>query len=159
MISLDKVKKYCPVHYKEIKNYEQAINDKDHLWECHHINGEFWSRDWLIANNMYYNRTDPFEFVFLTKEEHTSRHHKGRVRSEKTRKRIREARKSQAEPMLGKHHSDEAKTKISKALQKPKSEFGKKYFEHYGQTKKDNHKLYNHEFHYYESHGKVSWEV
>jgi hypothetical protein len=94
----------------------------------------------------------------LTKEEHVSRHHKGKSVSEETRNKLKKARKSQAEPMLGKHHSDEAK-KIRKALKKPKSDFGLKYFEHYGLTKRDNIKLYNHEIHYYLKYGKVSWEV
>lgn len=71
-------KKYCPEHYEEIKNYELAKADNFVGWVCHHINGEEFPTEWLKKNNMYYNRTDPHEFVFLRTEEHTRIHRKGK---------------------------------------------------------------------------------
>lgn len=32
MINLEQVKHYCPKHFKEIENYEEAINDKRKTW-------------------------------------------------------------------------------------------------------------------------------
>lgn len=58
---------YCPEHYKEIKNYDLAKLDNFEGWICHHINGEQFDKKWLKKNNMYYNRKDPHEFIFLPK--------------------------------------------------------------------------------------------
>lgn len=46
MISLNTAKKYCKDDISKIENYEQAINDKENIWECHHrlqltLEGEF----------------------------------------------------------------------------------------------------------------------
>lgn len=38
------------------------------------------------------------------------------------------------------------------------SEFGRKFFEHFGLTHRDNHALYSKEAHWYHRHGKCSWE-
>lgn len=40
----------------------------------------------------------------------------------------------------------------------PYSEFGKKFFEHYGLHKKDNPNLYSHEIKWFINHRKCSWE-
>jgi len=82
---------------------------------------------------------------------------KGRVRSEEHRKHLSEALK-------GKHLSEETKQKISKTLSryKPntKSDFGKKYFEHYGYSRHENTNQYNRENRWYVTHNhKCSWEV
>ena len=103
-------KKYCPEHYQEILNYALALKDDFDGWVCHHINGEQFTRKWLKKNNMYFNRTDPHEFRFMTKAEHEKLHKKGKHRSEATRKKIAEARK-------GQYHSDEVRKRISAANQ------------------------------------------
>ena len=59
--------KFCPEHYTEIQNYDLALADDFVGWECHHINGEEFSAEWLMKNNMYFNRTDPHEFRFVPK--------------------------------------------------------------------------------------------
>jgi hypothetical protein len=41
---------------------------------------------------------------------------------------------------------------------KPKSEFGKKFKEHYGLTRTDDDNLYCREYYYYMTYGKVRWE-
>lgn len=56
---------FCPDHYTEIKNYDLALKDDFKDWVCHHIKGEEFTKEWLIQNNLYFNRTDPHEFVFL----------------------------------------------------------------------------------------------
>lgn len=96
MANIQKFKKYCPEHYTEIENYAQAAADNFVGWHCHHRNGEQFSKDWLIRNNMYYGRNDPHEFKFVTLKEHHQIHQKGKPGFFK-----------------GKHHTPESKRKIS----------------------------------------------
>ena len=147
MINLEQAKRYCPDNYKEIKNYEQAMKDSTQVWECHHINGEWWSREWLKANNLYYNRTDPHEFIFLTEKEHTSLHKKGTKHTQATKDKISNSNK-------GKN-----KGKSPWCKDKPFSYFGKKFKEHYGLSRHDNEKLYKREHEYYRRNKRLSWEV
>lgn len=63
--------------------------------------------------------------------------------------------------IASKNHSNETNKKISLSLSgRTKSEFGKKFFEHYKiKRKQDNLKLYNYEYRWYRSHNnKCSWE-
>lgn len=96
-----------------IENYDLAMADKDHCWECHHKLEAFYTRPELIAMGRYYHR-EPRELVFTlrTKEFWNSKSHyfwphKGRDRlSEETKAKIGEKRK-------GKPLSEEHKRKIS----------------------------------------------
>ena len=143
MINLEQVKRYCPEHFKEIENFEQAINDKRKTWVCHHRNGEQFSTEWLIANNMYFNRKDPHEFKFVTRSEHNTIHSKGRKLSESFK---------QANSIA---HKGKTPTK-----NKTWSEFGAKFKEHFGITCTDNKKLYLREHKWYLNHNKVCrWEA
>lgn len=71
------VKTYCCEDISLIENYEQAINDKDHTWHCHHrleIQGD----NVLTMNNLkkldlYLNRPAN-ELIFLTASEHHKLH-------------------------------------------------------------------------------------
>ena len=36
MICESTVKRYCRDSLDKIENYEQAINDKENVWDCHH---------------------------------------------------------------------------------------------------------------------------
>ena len=98
--------KYCDKP-ELIENYEKAIVDKTQIWHCHHRLEEFVSKQWLIDHNDYYN-VSPNELIFLTNEEHSSLHHKGKVLSEEIKKKISGVKK-------GYHHSEETKKKISEA--------------------------------------------
>lgn len=132
MICIERVLCYCPVNYKQIENYEKAIADTETMWVCHHRNGEEFSVEWLKANNMYYNRTDPHEFIFLTPNEHKKRHMKitfsGKKLSSDRKSKISNtlkakgikppSRKGCAGPNKGKTLSKETKTKISNSLKK-----------------------------------------
>ena len=51
------------------------------------------------------------------------------------------------------------KGRISPTKGKPTSEFGRKFFEHYGIAKYENTKLYNKEYVWYRNHNKCRWEV
>lgn len=113
-------KKYCPEHYQEILNYDLALKDNFVGWVCHHINGEQFTRKWLKKNNMYFNRTDPHEFKFMTKFDHDKLH--DRIGSKKnwdsdSRERARIRNLGKGNPMFGKPGS--------------KSFLGKKHSESY----------------------------
>jgi len=134
-------KKFCPNHYTEIENYFEALKDDFKGWTCHHRNGEEFSVEWLKANNMYYNRSDPHEFKFMRTYEHKSLH--GRIRE----------------------FSEEHKANISKSKMGHQdnigivhSNFGTKFKEHYGLTFTDDANLYKRESKFYHRHGYCRWE-
>jgi hypothetical protein len=70
------IKQFCK-NYTQIENYNEAINDKEKVWDCHHrlelredyIN----TREELKLMNLYYDRP-PEELIFLTKEKHQALH-------------------------------------------------------------------------------------
>lgn len=117
MIYEQTVKKFCK-DFTKIENYEKAIADTAQTWICHHrlethnSDGERRLVDIspkeLIALDMYFDRPAE-ELIFLTKQEHTPLHHKGRHHTEEARRKMTEARK-------GKHFSEEHKRKLSQAL-------------------------------------------
>ena len=124
-------KKYCK-DYENIENYEKALADNFKGWDCHHrlethtSDGERRpidiTADELIALDMYYNRTYS-ELIFMKRSEHRTLHHKGKQKSEETRKKMSEAqkniseetRKKLSEAKKGKHHSEETRKKLSEA--------------------------------------------
>lgn len=151
MINSKKVKKYCREDIFLINNYEQAINDKEQMWDCHHINELTFTRQELIKQNMYYNRPSS-ELVFLTKSDHNKLHETVCAGANERNNKI-------SNSLKGKKHSDERRRNISKGLEgRPKSEFGRKFIEHYGITKFQDNKLYNKEFGWYRRHNKCRWE-
>lgn len=75
------IRRYCS-EFEKIENYDKAMTDMEHTWECHHRlengpNGEVVSKKDLIQYGLYYNRPAS-ELIFLTKAEHRSLHHKGK---------------------------------------------------------------------------------
>ena len=101
--------KYCK-DYQNIENYEKAKKDDFVGWHCHHrlethnSDGERRlvdiSQKELMALNMYYNRPAS-ELIFLTTREHNA-FKKGKYTGEN-------------HPRYGKHHTFEARQKISEA--------------------------------------------
>ena len=118
---------YCK-DYENIENYQKAKNENFKGWQCHHrlethnSDGERRlvdiTRDELLALGMYYGRPAE-ELIFLTKSEHSRLHHKGKLISEETRKKLSEANKGKHlgkdNPFYGKHHSEENRKKLSEA--------------------------------------------
>lgn len=141
MINKKYAKRFCREAISKIENYEKAITDTTQTWECHHRDEVKIlpsgievrrSREELIENGRYYN-CPANELIFLTKEAHRRLHHKG------------------------KHLSEESKIKLSESK---KSDFGNKFFEHFGFTNSENQKLYNKERMWYQRHNKTCrWEV
>jgi len=126
---------------EKIENYDKAIADKTQTWHCHHrleltLDGEFaCSMQDLKRMGMYYNRPY-FELIFLTKAEHQTIHNQCKPRSSETRKKLSKANRD-----------------------KPYSDFGKKYFAHFGYSREENIRQYTRENRYYHDHGKkCRWE-
>lgn len=71
--TLRRYRQYCREPIEMIKNYDKAINDKEHYYLLHHINELTFTREELIMMNMYYNRPAS-EFIFLTHAEHRHLH-------------------------------------------------------------------------------------
>ena len=80
MINFNKVKNFCKDDISKIENYEQAMNDKNETWHCHHkleIHEDYRnSMNELKLMNLYYNRPAS-ELIFLTKSEHRRLHSSG----------------------------------------------------------------------------------
>ena len=112
MINLKNVKKFCKDDFALIENYENAINDKTQVWDCHHRRETIYSAKELIDIGEYYNRP-ACELIFLTKSEHTRLHHLGKHHSAETRHKISESNSGEKNPLFGKHHSAEARKKMS----------------------------------------------
>ena len=77
---------YCKDDISKIENYEQAMNDTEHVWDCHHrleltIDGKFaHSIDELQRLDMYFKRPY-FELIFLKSGEHRRLHNNSRPHS------------------------------------------------------------------------------
>ena len=153
MINFKQAKKFCKEDISKIKNYDKAIADTTQVWDCHHMTATWWNctRKELIENECYYNRK-ACELIFLTHDEHTKLHNKGKIVSEETKQKISKTQK-------GRTLSKETRRKISEANKgKTSSVFGQAFKEHYGFTKNDDIKLYMKEYHFYKSHGKFTWK-
>lgn len=125
-----------------IENYDKAVADTTQMWECHHRLETYTSdgerrlvditMEELITLDMYYHRPAE-ELIFLTAEEHTSLHKKGKHHSEEALKKMSDTRKGERNPMYGKHHSEEAKRKNAEAHKGEKSSWYGKH--HSDETK------------------------
>ena len=152
MISEGNVKSFVREgELKKIENYDKAIADKKQTWHCHHrleltLGGEFaHSKEELKRLGMYYKRPY-FELIFLTPTEHKRLHSK--AQSDETKKKLSEARKRRIP-------SEEHK----KNLSKPRSDFGKKYFDHFGYSRREDRRQYGVECRWYLRHNRrCRWE-
>lgn len=135
MINETKVKKYCYQDISLIENYERAVADTEHVWDCHHRVETIMNcgAKELQAQGCYYDRP-AHDLIFLPREEHASLHMKGKKyalgchRSDETKKKMSEAMKGNKNT-LGMKHSDEAKKKISEAKKGNKCCLGRKISE------------------------------
>jgi hypothetical protein len=123
MIAKD-LKRICKDDISKIENYEQAINDKENMWVCHHrleltLDGEFaHSAEELDRLGMYYNRPY-FELIFLTRTQHGELHG-GTLTSEDITKRLNtaECKNKMRNAKIGRKRgpmSEETKKKIAEA--------------------------------------------
>ena len=92
MINEQNAYAFCKEDIKLIENYEQAINDNENIWVCHHRRGTIYSANDLIAIGEYYHRP-AVELIFMKREDHISLHSKIQIRDEKYRNAISEGLK------------------------------------------------------------------
>lgn len=150
-------KLFCPEYYEEIENYELAKADNFEGWVCHHRNGEQFSRDWLVKNNMYYNRKDPHEFKFVTTKEHRRIHAKSYASyGFKNKKHSNETKSKQSISAMGHHRN---KGVPSKRKDRGYSEFGILFVNTYGVGRVSFPKEYECERKYYKLHGCLKGKV
>lgn len=138
MISIESAKRKCCEDISLIENYQEALNDKNKIWVCHHRlelhpdNTLRFTHKSLKKLGLYFHRPAR-ELIFLTKSKHSSLHNIA---------------------------NDNISFCNSKSrIVKPKSIFGKKFFEKYNMVKSDNPKLYDREQKFFHQHGKCRWEV
>lgn len=130
MINENNVKRFCCEDISRIENYDLAIKDMNKTWHCHHrlevgANGEVVSREQLNRCGLYYNRPAS-ELIFLTCLEHVRLHHRGKITSDETKRKIgekakgrklsEEARIKMSKVRKGRKHSEETRRKIGEAL-------------------------------------------
>lgn len=111
MINEKSAKLYCKDDISKIENYEDAVNDSAHSWDCHHrleltLDGEFANsvKD-LKRMNMYFNRPY-FELIFLRHGEHTRLHGKSNCPQ------VLEFRRKGQNSTKGQKWTDEQKKKL-----------------------------------------------
>ena len=77
MISNRTVSYYCKEDLSLIENYDKAMADKDHIWDCHHRleigEGYTNTTEHLKMMNLYYDRP-ACELIFLLHSEHQKLH-------------------------------------------------------------------------------------
>lgn len=115
MIEEKLARKYCKEDISKIKNYELAIADTTHTWQCHHILGEILTRQQLLEHDFYYD-VPACMLKFVTRDEHGKLHNKGKHLSEETRKKMSEAHKGKSTWNKGKSMTEETKLKLREAL-------------------------------------------
>ena len=119
---------YCR-HPELIENYDKAVADETQMWDVHHRlethfsdgterprNAQL-SHAELAALGTYFDRP-PEEFIFLTKVQHNTLHHKGKKMTEEQKRNIAEAMKGEKHPFYGKKLSEEHKRKLGEANSK-----------------------------------------
>lgn len=145
----------------KIENYELAKKDNFKGWDIHHrleltLDSEYaHSVEELKRLGMYYNRPY-FELIFLKRIEHSRLHNKFLDNTKSNN------------GMYGKHIKDvydeetykKWKTNIKERQigDTTRSEFYKKFVEHFKTTRYENPKLYNNEYHWYKRNGVCRWE-
>lgn len=114
MISEAQAQKYCHEDISKIENYEQAVNDKDNQWDCHHraeiLPCGVYSRENLKKVGLYWNRPAS-ELIYIRHDEHMALH---------TRNRKPETIRRIAEKKMGKPRDLETRRKISESYPRKK---------------------------------------
>ena len=135
-----RAKKYCCEDISLIENYEQAKLDNFEGWVCHHkleIHSDYRNKAKDLKKMRLYYKRPACELIFLKWGEHSEQHQTGRKRPDIVERNKKYTTKGQI-----------------------RSEFGKKYFEHFGIKRLDNVNQYKTEWQYWNTHNhKCRWEV
>lgn len=142
MINMKNVKKFCKGDYTQIENYEEAVNDKERSWNCHHRDEVkilpsgirvFRTVEELKENGRYYD-CPPNELIFLTMSEHRRLHRTG------------------CHLTFSERHNDRLSASMI-------SDLGKRFLAVYGVKPRDCRKVYLKEKKYFRRFGKLSVEL
>lgn len=142
MINEKCAKRFCKDDISLIENYDKAIADKTQTWHCHHRRETIYSKSDLIEIREYYKRP-AIELIFLSPKEHYCLHHKGKPKSEETRRKISDTQKGKKRKPL----SEEHKRKIGEACKGERNGF-------FGKTHSEEAKRKNAESHKGKTHSK-----
>lgn len=81
MISTRWSKQFCSEPLENIENYDRAVEDTEHMWECHHraeiLPCGVYSREDLKKVGLYWNRPAS-ELIYIRHDEHRTLHAKNR---------------------------------------------------------------------------------
>ena len=116
----------------DIEGWKEAL-ESDELYVPHHVLEWKYSVKELKKMNRY-NNVDPNELIWMPRSVHNSNkylHIEIRIKC----------------------------NRITGVSRKRTSEFGEKYYKHYGMNRQDNIRLYKTEHEWYRTHGKCRWEV
>lgn len=98
--NMKKLRRYCSEPLENIENYQNAVDDREHMWHCHHrleVQGQFRnSRELLKRCGMYWHRPAS-ELIFLRHDVHIRLHHKGKIGRNKGSPRSLETRRKIAD--------------------------------------------------------------
>ena len=117
MINIDKAKRYCREDIVLIENYQSAIEDKNTMWHCHHRKEATKTKQQLLDENDYWS-VPAKDLIFLLPSQHRQLHFNECAGAKECRAKIgakSKGNKYGAGNFKGKHHTDEAKKKISEA--------------------------------------------
>ena len=114
MINEIQATKYCKDDISLIENYDKAVADNSQTWDCHHRRETIYSVKDLQDIGEYYNRP-ACELIFLTPVDHRRLHKLGKHHSAEARKKMSESKKGEKCYIFGKHLSEETRKKISEA--------------------------------------------
>lgn len=73
MISVDRATRYCCEDLSKIQNYQEAANDLENVWDCHHRLGIVISQKQLKKMGLYKKRP-AIELIFVRHDEHLKLH-------------------------------------------------------------------------------------
>ena len=112
-------KSYCSEPLDKIERYEEALAEDFAGWCIHHQleiqqDGASVSAQELIDKGLYYDRPAS-ELVFMRFGEHSALHRTGKHHSAEARKKMSESKKGENNPFFGKHRSAETCKKLSEA--------------------------------------------
>lgn len=123
MISETRAKSFCREDISLIENYQEAIDDKETMWHCHHRDEirflpsgmiALRSKQELIENGRYYS-CPANELIFMRSKEHRALHSHHQKCSDETKEKLRKFNLGKTSPRKGVKLSEETKVKLRAA--------------------------------------------
>ena len=115
MINEKQANRFCCDNISLIENYNEAQQDVNETWDCHHKLGLFANIQWLIDNGFYYDQRAEM-LIFLKHSEHIALHQNGvHTRFKKGHIISDEEKIKIIAKLKGRKCSDETKNKLIKS--------------------------------------------